>query len=167
MPVANGSEHAGPVYLIRVRFRVQNPILSGILFIDLGVFAWKWYIALSRIATTGSIPCQNRWLGSKFAPIVSPTASLRHKVSPGLYTTKPGCISKHILTPSSLHLALPNRDYFSFHCHWSISRKSGGQGQVTQFGFVAFGPSPGQPEKSITRVIPSISASCIVFLLVS
>ena len=38
--------------------------------------------------------------------------------------------------------------------------KFGGQGQVTQFGSMASGPPPGQPEKVITVGTPSFWASC-------
>src|SRR5713101_6365917 len=56
---------------------------------------------------------------------------------------------------------------FFSHCQASTSRYSGGQGQVTQLGYLALSLSPGQPEKSITTGTPSFWASRIVFLLVS
>jgi hypothetical protein len=55
----------------------------------------------------------------------------------------------------------------SFHCQSSTSRKSGGQAQVTQFGLLAPGPSPGQPEKQLTTGTPSSTASRAVFRHVS
>src|SRR5207302_11163985 len=56
---------------------------------------------------------------------------------------------------------------FLSHCHSSRSKYSGGQGQVTQFGYLAFSLSPGQPEKSMTTGTPSLAASSTVRLLVS
>src|SRR5271166_1492724 len=56
---------------------------------------------------------------------------------------------------------------FSSHCHFSRSRKSGGQGVGDQLGNLASSESPGQPEKSITVFTPSFSARRIVLRLVS
>src|SRR3982751_6933717 len=56
---------------------------------------------------------------------------------------------------------------FFSHCQSSRSRYSGGQGQVTQFGYFALSLSPGQPEKSMTTGTPSLAASSTVRLLVS
>src|SRR6266540_2610624 len=53
------------------------------------------------------------------------------------------------------------------HCQASISRYSGGHGQVTQLGYFAEGESPGQPEKSTTTGTPSFSARRMVFLFTS
>src|SRR5579883_892169 len=56
---------------------------------------------------------------------------------------------------------------FFSHCQSSTSRYSGGHGQVTQLGYLAFSLSPGQPEKSMTTGTSSFSASRMVCLLVS
>src|SRR5207249_9533985 len=56
---------------------------------------------------------------------------------------------------------------FFSHCHASTSRYSGGQGHVTQFGYLALSLSPGQPEKSITTGTPSFSARSTVLREVS
>src|SRR5579864_9338576 len=56
---------------------------------------------------------------------------------------------------------------FFSHCHFSRSRKSGGQGVGDQLGYLALSESPGQPEKSITVFTPSFSASRMVLRLVS
>jgi hypothetical protein len=65
----------------------------------------------------------------------------------------PGCISKPIVTPaaracsaSPVQYGMPRSD----HCHSSASVKSGGHGQVTQFGRRASGWSPGQPLNATT-----------------
>src|SRR4029079_8779956 len=50
----------------------------------------------------------------------------------------------------------------SFHCHASISGNSGGQDDVIQLGWVAFGSPPGQPEKVMTCATPSFDASSTV-----
>src|SRR5690242_5190933 len=88
----------------------------------------------------------------------------------GLYATKPGCISIATFTPwSAANLAcfVQYGATTLSHCQASTSRYSGGHGQVTQFGYLALGPSPGQPLKSTTTGTPSFSASWIVFRLVS
>ncbi len=51
---------------------------------------------------------------------------------------------------------------FSFHCQSRMRRKSGGHGQVTQFGNWLPSLSPGQPEKVITRRTPIFDATCTV-----
>src|SRR5208337_2173160 len=56
---------------------------------------------------------------------------------------------------------------FFSHCHFKISRKSGGQAVGDQLGYLDLSESPGQPEKSMTVLTPSFSASRIVFLLVA
>src|SRR5713226_970077 len=56
---------------------------------------------------------------------------------------------------------------FLSHCQASTSRYSGGQGQVTQLGYLALSLSPGHPEKSITTGTPIFSASRMVCLLTS
>src|ERR1051326_4236591 len=48
---------------------------------------------------------------------------------------------------------------FLSHCHSSVSRNSGGHGQVIQLGQVAWSLSPGHPEKVTTTGTFSISAS--------
>ena len=70
-------------------------VLKWSIFVSL---AWKWWIAPFRVlmASVGSIPCQNRWLGSRFAPMAGPTASRRRRSVRGLYTQKPGCGSRAI-----------------------------------------------------------------------
>src|SRR3984885_1426896 len=56
---------------------------------------------------------------------------------------------------------------FFSHCQSRTSRYSGGQGHVTQFGYLALSLSPGHPEKSITTGTSSFSARRIVLRLVS
>src|SRR4029434_11297837 len=51
----------------------------------------------------------------------------------------------------------------SFHCHSSIFGNSGGHDEVIQWGCVAFGSPPGQPENVITCFTPSFAASSTVF----
>src|SRR4029077_16049584 len=48
---------------------------------------------------------------------------------------------------------------FFSHCHSRISRNSGGQGVVTQFGRVAVSESPGHPENVTTTGTSICSAS--------
>src|SRR5215470_2004226 len=48
---------------------------------------------------------------------------------------------------------------FLSHCHSSVSRNSGGHGQVIQLGQVALSLSPGQPENVTTTETFSNSAS--------
>src|SRR5688572_30615072 len=50
------------------------------------------------------------------------------------------------------------------HCHPRISRKSGGHGQVTQFGRLSPGAPPGQPLKVVTTSTPSLLARRTAFL---
>src|SRR5256714_8703501 len=68
---------------------------------------------------------------------------------------------------ANLACSFQNGATTSSHCHFKISRKSGGHGQVTQLGYLAFGPSPGHSEKSTTTGTPNFSANKIVFRLIS
>src|SRR5579885_557085 len=56
---------------------------------------------------------------------------------------------------------------FCSHCQFKSSPYSGGQGQVTQLGYLEESLSPGQPEKSMTTGTPSFSASRIVLRVTS
>src|SRR5437868_5162323 len=105
------------------------------------------------MACAGSMPCQNKWLGSKFVPMASPHSARSLSIVLGLYTTKPGCISIATLTPWSFRNAFASRQYgmtFSSHCHLMMSENSVGQEQVTQFGDLSLGEPPGQPLKLLT-----------------
>src|SRR5208283_5803481 len=56
---------------------------------------------------------------------------------------------------------------FFSHCHFKISRKSGGQAVGDQLGYLELSESPGQPEKSMTVLTPNFAARRIVFRLVA
>ena len=68
-------------------------------------------------------------------------------------------------TPADWHFLAVSVQYgmtFSFHCHSSISRYSGGHGAVIQLGCFADGSPPGQPLNVITCFTPSLPASWTV-----
>ena len=114
-----------------------------------------------------SIPCQIKCDGSKFAPIISPTASRIFNKVVGLYTQKPGCISNAtFFTPYCFTNSTSFCQYgisTSFHCQFKISKKSSGHGQVTQFGYLLPSLSPGQPENVTTVSTSSSFARRTVF----
>ncbi len=73
---------------------------------------------ITRAASTGSMPCQKKWLGSKLQPSCLPQSFRSFSSVSGLYTQKPGWASKAIFTPSlaaALFFFVQNGISTSFH----------------------------------------------------
>ncbi len=101
MTVTNRAEDPGTSQFFAVMLVSSTPFTAVLIASTLVSFAWKWKIAFalpsSLITAIKSIPCQIRWLGSRFAPISGPTASRSFNRLLVLYTQKPGCSSSAIL----------------------------------------------------------------------
>ena len=81
--------------------------------------AWKTSSPSQSTAATGSIPCQNRWLGSISAPtLVAPVRSTSRRSVGGLNTMFCGCISMQTLTPASRARASTSRQNGTARSHW-------------------------------------------------
>src|SRR3954451_21562730 len=128
--------------------------------------AWKTRPPRCLTAATGSMPCQNRWLGSISAPTwVALICSTSRCSVGGLKTRLCGCISMQTLTSAAAArawMSFQNGTATWFHWWSRMSRYWLSQGLTTQFATVPPGSPAGRPDMVTTRLTPSTAATSIV-----
>ena len=150
---------------VAVVLEVEHAVDGHVVRVERGVLGVDVMIAGPSVANrldAGRCPARRGATGRGSRRPCRRSRSAGGAASSGCRRRSPGCISKPSRTPCSVAKPAASRQYgstTSSHCQVTISVNSGGHAHVTQFGWVAVGPSPGHPENRFTRSTPSSPAN--------
>ena len=118
----------------------------------------------SSITRSGSMPCHQKWLGSKLTPPPRRRPRPRAGTRTGCRPRRPACSSRQISTPGAWRRAQPpssrqNGASRSRYCHSHSGSSSGTSAHGANTGLGPPSRPPGQPLMVTTRSTPSSAAS--------